>query len=120
MEQSFCAHGINQMDGGEVAAPSRDCQRKGGSVEQRLLEERCDKGGEVGQRAINLFELLNFGEDFNLRFDRGAKEMILHSIMVEVRNNEIDPEEEDDDDDNTIFVVPLWGLTFFAINSVWW
>ncbi|PON83586.1 hypothetical protein TorRG33x02_206380 [Trema orientale] len=48
------------MDGGEVAASSKDRRRKGGSTEQRLPEERwqCDKGEEVGQREIDLFELL--------------------------------------------------------------
>ncbi|POO03609.1 LOW QUALITY PROTEIN: hypothetical protein TorRG33x02_008140 [Trema orientale] len=49
-------------------------------------------------------------------------EMILHLIMVEVRNNEIDPEEEkeeDDDDDDTGFTGPPWRLTCFAIDSVW-
>ncbi|PON93443.1 hypothetical protein TorRG33x02_107210 [Trema orientale] len=48
------------MDGGEVAASSKDHRRKGGSTEQRLPEERwqCDKGEEVGQREIDLFELL--------------------------------------------------------------
>ncbi|PON70881.1 hypothetical protein TorRG33x02_255690 [Trema orientale] len=48
------------MDGGELAAPSKHRRRKGGSAEQRLQEEwwQCDKGEEVGQREIDLFELL--------------------------------------------------------------
>ncbi|PON85132.1 hypothetical protein TorRG33x02_191060 [Trema orientale] len=46
-----------------------------------------------------------------------TQEMILHSITVEVRNIEVDPEEDDDDD--TGFAGPPQRLTFVAVDSIW-